>query len=170
MNKYDTDSIINYKKEIMRNTNLEVKIVETNNYIKIIRDNTDPCFNIPIINLGDTILIDGAVHSKWINELKNKKWCPLKILYPLAGMIERNYPNEDINWIAQFYKIELVMFKYKKFRKEFPFEIGRFTYSEFKNSPYISFIKMKVEYSDEIINTLINKFEPWGINDRILNR
>ena len=157
-------------KEIMRNTNQEVMIVETNNYIKIIRDNTDQCFNIPKDTLGETILIDGVVCSKWINELKNKSWCPLKVLYSLAEMIEQKNSNEDINWISQFYKIEMARFQYKKFRQEFSIKKEDFTYSEFKNSPYNSLIKIKEEDIDGIIKILINNFEPWGIHDKIMNR
>jgi len=170
MIKYNTDSITNYNKEIMRNIKVELKIIETKNNIEIMWDNLDSCFNFPKDTLGETILIDDAVCSKLISELVNKSWLPLKILYPLAEMIERNYPNEDINWLAQFHNIELVMLKYKKFRKEFPFRKENITYSEFRNSPFIYLIKLTEEDVNEIMDTLINKFEPWGIHERILNR
>ena len=170
MIKYNTDSITNYNKEIMRNIKVELKIIETKNNMEIICDNLDPCFNIPKNTLCETILIDGAVCSKWINELKNKSWCPLEILYQLAEMIERNHPNEGIKWCVHFYNIEMVKFKYKKYLKKYSIKKEDLTFSMFKNSPFICLIKMKIEYTDEITDIVFEKFEVCGMNERILSK
>lgn len=156
--------------EIMRYKKLEVKIVVTNNYIKIIRDNTKPCFNIPKDALGDTILIDDAVHSKWINELKNKKWCPLNVLYQLAIRIEQNYPNKGIKWFVQFHGIESNNFKYKKYLKKFSIKKEGLTFSIFKNSTFNRLIELKIEYMHDITDIVIEKFEVCGMNERILSK
>jgi len=142
-------------KEIMNNKKLQVKIVETKNHIKIIRDNTEPCFNIPKDTLGETIIIKNTVHSKWINELVNKSWCPLKTLYQLAKIIHRNHPNGGLDWCIQFYEIELSNSRYKKFRKEFSIKKKNLSYYEFNNSPFISYNNMILEdeYTDEIVRS-----------------
>jgi len=156
-------------KEIMNNKKLQVKIVETKNHIKIIRDNTEPCFNIPKDTLGETIIIKDRVFSKWINELVNKSWCPLKVMYQLANIIDRIHPNEDINWGIQFFILEEVNFKYKKFRKEFSINKMNLTYSEFRNSPFISHDNIDImnHYPGDIFDAMRTKLHsyeihPWG--------
>lgn len=167
MRKNNTELMRN-KRELKRNH--KVKLVETENYINLIKYDTDNVFNIPKDTLGDTMLFKGVVCSKWITHLYRMMWCSVTSLYQLAVVIERDYPNEDINWIMQFYDMELVDFKYNKY--------GKVVYSKnmypnlacFVNSPYSLIPKTKREDVDEIIDIVSLKFEIYGMNAKILSK
>lgn len=154
----------------MRNNKLGVKLVETESLIKLIKDNTDHSFNIPRSTLGMTILIKNKIYSEWIHILKYKSWVPNELLYQLSEIIERDYSNENIDWLIQFSEIEWINLNYKKFQKNQFIKKDNITLSNFLNSPYILIPDMKRKDLDRLIVVLIKKFEPWGMNERMISR
>ena len=104
-----------------------VKVVETKNYIKLIRNNSSTILKIHRDTMDNTVLIHGVLYSDWINKLKDKSWCTKDNLYRLAIIIRGAFPTNKIDWNLQFFMIECEVLNRKKFseiRKLFDEEYG----------------------------------------------
>lgn len=83
--------------------NLEI----TPDCINFFDENTNKIYNqIPIKNLGKTTIINGEIHSYWVEKYFNHIFIRKHHIYKLAQFINVQYPNNRMNWFAQMYKIE----------------------------------------------------------------
>lgn len=142
----------------MSNNNETIIVVETENFIKFIKDDKNKCYKIPKETLGDAILIHGVVYSKWINKLKDKSWCTKDSLYRLAVIIKRAFPTNIIDWNLQFFMIECESHNIKKFseiRELFDEEHG------FMNRLFIE--KDNLNFSNKTILEVERNFEHFTI-------
>lgn len=104
-------------KKIENNNKLEIKLVVTKIYIKLVMNNSCTIFKIHRDKLNKTVLIHDVLYSKWINKLKDKNWCTKEILYQLATIIKDTLPENRVDWDLQFYMIECEVYNRENFSK-----------------------------------------------------
>ncbi|MEZ7500808.1 hypothetical protein QO200_19000 [Flavobacterium sp. Arc3] len=70
------------------------------------KDSDHDQFEIPIMEIAKTIIVNNKIHSYWVEYfLKNifiRRYC----LYDLVEYINEVYPTNNINWPSQLYNIE----------------------------------------------------------------
>lgn len=144
-----------------------VKVVETKNYIKLIRNNSCTILKIHRDTLDNTVFIHGVLYSDWINKLKDKSWCTKDNLYRLAIIIKEAFPTNKIDWDLQFFMIECEAHNIKKFseiRKLFDEEHGFENRFIIENDLALNFNeKDNLRYINKIIFEVESYFEHFTI-------
>lgn len=64
----------------------------------------NPIYQIPKNDLGTTL--NGGNSSLWINQLLTKNWMNKETLYEFIKIIQKEVPQNNINWEATFQIIE----------------------------------------------------------------
>lgn len=58
------------------------------------------------IRKADLPEIRDKAYSDWIMQLLSKKWATVDLLYDLAVQIQKEYPENSIDWYATFFVVE----------------------------------------------------------------
>lgn len=86
---------------------MKLNIEITTDCINLYDTNSQLIYNqIPLSELNRTTKIKNQFHSYWIEKYYNHIFIRIKHLYKLAQFINQEYPDNKIDWFAQFYKIE----------------------------------------------------------------
>lgn len=67
-------------------------------------DKESTIYQIPRTDLGKTL--NGSNFSLWINQLLSKNWAGKATLYELAKIIQKEVPENKIDWKETFHIIE----------------------------------------------------------------
>lgn len=82
----------------IKETDLEIEIIEENS--------SEVFYSIPKAYLEESIDEDGCKISDWINQLLIKTGIEKTILYEVAQIIVREFPENEIDWQATFFMVE----------------------------------------------------------------
>ncbi len=84
---------------------IEVKIED--NYLNLYRDEEEsPIYFIAISDLSRIRIAHNNKISHWIEQLLSKTWINEENLYQIAAITQKQFPENDIDWIATFFPIE----------------------------------------------------------------
>jgi len=94
-------------------------IIETNKeflnfFYEDDRDNI--LYQIPIHTLAEIRMSGDTILSEWVQHFSNHQVITRDNLYELAGYTQKFHPDNNINWVAQFMKVERI--EYINFIKE----------------------------------------------------
>lgn len=83
-------------------------IKETTSGIELFTNNPkEPIYTIQKANLAEVIVeVNGKIISDWINHLLSKTWIECHILYEVAQIIVREFPENKIDWESTFFIVE----------------------------------------------------------------
>ncbi|PBI88402.1 hypothetical protein BSF41_25300 [Flavobacterium sp. ACN2] len=77
------------------------------NILNFYKDSIEsPIYSIRKAELPIVINENGYSISEWINHLMTKTWIEENILYELASLIQKEFPNNKIDWTETFFPVE----------------------------------------------------------------
>jgi hypothetical protein len=86
---------------------MRLEIETTEEFINLFDENTNKIFNqIPIKEIGKTIVLHNKVHSFWIEKYTRHVLIRKRHMYKLAQYIRYQFPENKIDWFSQMYKVE----------------------------------------------------------------
>ena len=83
-----------------------IQLKETDDLIVFVNEDQVTIYDIPIHRLGEDIKIDGRSKSYWIQDLLERMWVKSEMLYELAVIINKYFPDSDFNWYDEFFTVE----------------------------------------------------------------
>lgn len=78
-----------------------IKLKITNNSVDFFKDGkSTPIYQIPKVNLAETL--NNGNSSLWINQLLSKSWIEEQALYEFSEIIQKEFPNNNIDWKSTY--------------------------------------------------------------------
>ncbi len=84
-------------------TSKKITLTVDKDFVLLIDSDGSDIYNIRKIELPET---REKVYSEWIMQLLSKSWVTIDLLYDLAVLIEREFPDHSIDWYLTFFAVE----------------------------------------------------------------
>ncbi len=84
-------------------TNKKITLTNDGDHIIFIDSSGDEIYNISKKELPEN---REKEYSEWVLQLLTKMWVTIEVLYDLAVLIEKEFPENSINWYKTFYVVE----------------------------------------------------------------
>ena len=126
------------------------------NILNLYKDNSDsPIYSIRKAELP--IIINDNSHSisEWIHHLMTKTWIEESTLYELASFIQKEFPNNKINWTDTFFPVEKRLYLEHVKSTNNLMSNGKIEKLTFEN--LMESIKIGIEEQNDFVNSEVSR-------------